>query len=132
MKTIMLVEDQAIIALSESLMLRGRGFRVEVARSGEDAIGLIDEGMIPDLVLMDIDLGAGIDGFEAAKGILSRRYVPIVFLSAQSSEGLAEAARKATGNGYLIKKGDSAMLSSIEAAVGGEAGLPRAGRGRLR
>lgn len=113
----MVVEDEAIIALSESFMLRKRGYTVDIANTGEAAIGLLESGAIPDLILMDIDLGPGIDGTATASAILLRWKLPIVFLTSHSSKEMVEKVRGITRYGYIIKNsGDFVMISSIEMA----------------
>jgi len=116
-KKILIVEDEAIIAMAESHMLAGRGYCVATARSGESAIRLLEEGGAPDLILMDIDLGDGMDGTAAAQAILARWRLPIVFLTSHSSREMVERVRGITRYGYVIKSsGDFVMLSTIEMA----------------
>jgi len=116
-KTILLVDDESLIALSTKLGLQDAGYRVLVAASGEEAVeaALAEEG--PDLVLMDIDLGPGIDGTEAARRILERRRLPIVFLSSHSESSYVAKVRGLTRYGYVSKDaGGFVLLSSIEMA----------------
>ncbi|TVR07159.1 MAG: response regulator, partial [Spirochaetaceae bacterium] len=67
-RRILLVEDEAIVALDTSRRVTSFGYDVTVARTGEAAIQAVDDahakGRPFDLLLMDIDLGAGIDGTE--------------------------------------------------------------------
>ena len=79
--TVLVVEDEAIIALAEKLALEDQGYRVVVAYSGEAALELTAGGVRFDLVLMDVTLGTGMDGVETARIILACREVPILFLS---------------------------------------------------
>lgn len=69
-KTILLVEDEAIIFLSTSKILQKNGYDVLVVHKGEKATELAAANPEIDLVLMDINLGADIDGVEAAREIL--------------------------------------------------------------
>lgn len=80
-KKILLVEDEAIIAMATSRQLED-SFHIITASSGTKAINYIrsSEDQI-DLVLMDIDLGYGMDGTETAKEILEIRDIPIIFVS---------------------------------------------------
>ncbi|MFW5689291.1 MAG: response regulator, partial [Spirochaetota bacterium] len=84
--TILLVEDQAIIAMAQADVIRSAGYEVITALSGEEAVELATRDDRVDLVLMDINLGSGIDGTVAAERILERREVPIVFVSAYSDQ----------------------------------------------
>jgi DNA-binding response OmpR family regulator len=58
---ILLVEDEALIALAERRALAASGYPADVASSGEEAVELALHSPYA-LVLMDIDLGQGIDG----------------------------------------------------------------------
>ena len=118
METILLVEDDAIIALAEKHTLEGFGYGVILARTGEAAIetALRTEAAV-DLILMDIDLGSGIDGTEAARRILAERNLPIVFLTAHSEREQVLKVRGLTRYGYVIKNsGDFVLQTSIEMA----------------
>lgn len=52
---------------------------------------------------MDIDLGAGIDGTEAAKTILESRDIPIIFLTSHSEKEYVDRVKKITGYGYVFQ-----------------------------
>jgi PAS domain S-box-containing protein len=116
-KTILLVEDESIIAISEAMTIRSFGYDVVVANSGEKAVESAagDKGI--DLVLMDINLGDGIDGLEAARRILGARNIPIVFLTANSGKACVDGVKEITRYGYVLKNtSDFALRSSIEMA----------------
>lgn len=69
-------------------------------------------------MLLDIDLGAGIDGPETARRILARWSVPIVFLTSHSEEDYVERVREISGYGYVIKgSGEFILASSIRMAL---------------
>ena len=53
-KTILLVEDEVLIAMNEARMLRSEGYRVELAANGEEAIEIIRSGRRMDLILLDV------------------------------------------------------------------------------
>jgi PAS domain S-box-containing protein len=117
-KTILLVEDEAIVALAEAKALRSFGYHVRTVGTGEEAVEAIRRGEEDvDLILMDIELGEGIDGTEAARRILALGDLPIVFLSAHSEREQAEKVQRVPRYGYVIKdSGDFVLQSSIEMA----------------
>ena len=116
-KKILLVEDEAVIAMAGAAALRGFGYRVSIAVDGESAVEAATGAEELDLVLMDIDLGEGIDGTEAARRILADRDLPIVFLSSHAEEAYVERVREITRYGYIIKNsGDFVLRSSVEMA----------------
>lgn len=115
---LLLVEDQAIIAMAEAEMLRRHGFAVETALSGGEAVEIATRETRIDLVLMDINLGAGMDGTTAAERILEHRDMPIVFLTAYSDEETVRRVRDITRYGFVVKNsGDFVLVSSIEMAL---------------
>ena len=67
--------------MSEASMLKKNGYEVIISNTGEQAIITVEENPTINLILMDIDLGKGIDGTEAAQRILKFCEVPVVFLS---------------------------------------------------
>ena len=60
-KSILLVEDEAIICMATAKMLE-QDYKVTTALSGQEAVAVIRSGKKIDLILMDIDLGKGMDG----------------------------------------------------------------------
>ncbi|MFP4491254.1 MAG: PAS domain S-box protein, partial [Spirochaetaceae bacterium] len=116
-KKILLVEDEALIALSESKMLKKNGFQVVTAYSGEKAVAAVEEDRDIDLILMDIDLGEGMDGTEAAEIILNRHDLPIAFLSSHTEAEVVEKTEGITSYGYIVKNsGETVLLASIKMA----------------
>lgn len=116
-KTVLLVDDEAIIALATATSLESRGYRVVLAHTGEDAVQEVTASPEIDLVLMDIDLGPGIDGTEAAQRILAVRTLPVVFLSSHTEQSLVDKVRCMTRYGYVVKDaGDVVLNASIEMA----------------
>lgn len=116
---ILLVEDEALIVMSEVRTLERHGFEVRVVRHGEQAVEIVgsEEGVDLNLVLMDIDLGPGMDGTEAAVQILKKRDLPIVFLSSHTEPEVVEKTEGITSYGYIVKNsGDTVLIASIKMA----------------
>ena len=86
MKKILVVEDEGLVALYLKKVLNEHGYEeILLARNGEEAI-LKAEQSPPDLVLMDIRLGKGINGIEAIKQINSARKIPVIYITASTDE----------------------------------------------
>jgi len=111
MKTILLVEDVPTIAAVEKMMLKNHGYNVVVANTGEKAIEMAQEPSI-DLILMDIDLGMGINGPTAAKVILKKRDIPLLFLSAHTETEIVALTEKITSYGYVVKNSGITVLDA--------------------
>lgn len=111
-QSILLVEDEAIIALHEAQMLEKRGYRVRTASNPETALSLAVEAET-DLVLMDIDLGKGRpDGAETARKILEVRAVPIVFLSSHTEAEIVDKTEAIASYGYVVKNSAITVLDA--------------------
>ncbi len=102
-ESILVVEDKVVTARHIQSTLMGLGYKAEhLATSGEEAIEKALENK-PDLILMDIMLGEGMDGVQAAQHVRSHLDVPIVFLSAYSDKSILDRAKMTEPFGYLIK-----------------------------
>ncbi len=100
---ILIVEDEAITAMDLAAELRGLGY--EVCGTEDSAAGAIEavERERPGLVLMDIRLGGGADGVEAARHISQSRDTAVVFLTAHSDEETLSRALAVSPYGYIVK-----------------------------
>ncbi|MCA9976930.1 MAG: PAS domain S-box protein [Chloroflexota bacterium] len=100
---IMIVEDESIVALDIQQRLQRMGYEiVAVAARAETAIQRAQE-VLPDLVLMDIQLRGELDGIDAADLIYGRFNIPVIFLTAFADEATLQRAKKVTPYGYLLK-----------------------------
>lgn len=102
---IMLVEDDKIVARLLSHTLMQRGFNVDVATNGRQAIDNLDTNQLPKLVLLDIILPLA-DGFEVLTQIRSRKgwkKVPIIMLTSKTQELNVVRAFESGANDYVTK-----------------------------
>ena len=100
---VMIVEDDVIVAEDLSRALRASGYDVPgYAVSGDEALDLA-RTVTPDLILMDVFLSDGYDGITVARTITDWMDVPIVFITACSTEKMVEAAVSAGAAGYIVK-----------------------------
>lgn len=112
-KSILLVEDEAILALYEKNQLEQGGYKVTHVPSGENAIQLVIKDENPfDLILMDIDLGKGLDGTETATHILNHKEIPIVFLSSHTEREIVKKTESITSYGYVVKNSGFTVLDA--------------------
>ncbi|MGE5498403.1 MAG: PAS domain S-box protein [Syntrophothermus sp.] len=117
-RTILLVEDEMIIALAEKQWLKKEGYNVIHASTGEAAIEIVCSGRQSiDLILMDIDLGQGIDGTVAANEILKVHDLPVIFLSFHTEKEIVDKTKSVTSYGFVYKGSENTIkLASIEVA----------------
>ncbi len=116
-KTILLVEDEALIAMAEKMTLQKHGYTVVTALSGEKAVEKFSQPGAIDLILMDINLGDGMDGIEAARLILREREIPLVFLSSHTEPEVVRKTEAVTSYGYIVKDcAETVLIASIKMA----------------
>lgn len=102
-ETILVVEDNTIIAAHLQRILIGFGYKVpQTVTTGEAAIHLAHAAK-PDLALIDIQLAGNMDGIEAARYLKSNFDIPVIFLTAFAEEERLEQAKTTEPYGYLVK-----------------------------
>ena len=113
-RTLLLVEDEAILAMTEKMSLEQYGYSVITVNTGEKAIEIMKTSPGISLILMDIDLGKGIDGTEAASIIQRDHDIPIIFVSSHCEREIVEKAEKITSYGYVVK---SSSITVLDASI---------------
>ena len=116
--TILIVEDEAIVAADLGRKLSRLGYEVVgTAGRGDEAVEIAG-CLCPDLVLMDILLNGQFDGIAAAQAIRNQFDLPVIYLTAHS-DAVTLARAKITGPfGYILKPFDERDLATqIELAL---------------
>ena len=115
---ILIVEDEAIIALEIESQLQSLGYEItSLVDNGEDAIAKAEVDK-PDIILMDIHIKGEMDGIEAADIIRSRFEIPIVYLTAFDDKKRLEKAKQTLPYGYLLKPvQDKDLKVTVEMAL---------------
>lgn len=110
-RTVLIVDDEPIVALSERDTIERNGYQVVYVLNGEHAIELVARSPNIDVVLMDIDLGPDqIDGIETARRIFAVRSVPIVFLTGHAEPEYLDQADDLHACGYVLKSAPATTL----------------------
>ncbi len=117
-KTILIVDNDEEVSKVISKILIKAGYRTIIVNSGESAVETALNNRDINLILMDINLGDGIDGAEAARRISLKSDIPIVFHTSHPEQEVVEKVQGITRYGYVIKSSGSYVLqSSIELAL---------------
>lgn len=116
-KTILLVENELLIAQMEKNILEEHGYNVITAYSGVEALSLFESKDSIDLVLMDIDLGEGMDGTLTARKILEKKEIPLIFISSYTDYQTVKKTEGITSYGFINKDvGGAVLIASIRMA----------------
>ena len=100
MTRILLIEDDADIREGVRLLLSAEGYEIIEADCGTKGLEQLDESI--DLVILDVMM-PGISGIKTCEEIRKVSYVPVLFLTAKSSETDKVMGLMAGGDDYIIK-----------------------------
>lgn len=103
-KHILIVDDDLILLKTAEEIL-SEFYSVSVAKAGSQAIALLEKGVIPDLILLDIAM-PGMDGYETLnkiKKIPAAGSVPIIFLTGFSDADYEVRGLKSGAVDYIVK-----------------------------
>ena len=120
-QNILLVEDNeaAIIQLTD--ILEAEGYRVHVARNGQEALGQLEQ-TVPAAMILDLMM-PGVDGFQVLttiRGAERTAHLPVIILTAKHVTKEELSALKENHVHQLIQKGDinkDALLTAVAAMV---------------
>ena len=112
---ILIVDDDEDVLDVTQTFLESRGYDVLLARSGEDALKIIEEAP-PTLILLDVMMPK-MDGFWLCRVIKSEprfRFIPVIFLTAKDDAQSRMEGQKCGGDDYLSKPFD---LDALEVRI---------------
>ena len=114
-KTIMIVDDSPTMLLSLHGILSKAGFKVEQARSGEDAVSALKGGLRPAMVITDFNMGAmnGIEVVRQVRKLPGLQFTPLVLLTTETQRDRRDEARSAGATGWLVKPVQAEALLQV-------------------
>ncbi len=117
--TILLVEDEPVAARLNSEQLTKAGYNVLQAFSGTEAVeSVVNNNLTLNLILMDIELGDGMDGTAAAREILKSHDIPILFFTSHTENDIICRTKDIPSYGFVLKNtGISILDSAIRMAL---------------
>jgi two-component system, sensor histidine kinase and response regulator len=102
---ILFVEDNEDLRQNATMVLNLEGYNVQVASDGREALALLDDGFVPDLIVSDIMM-PNIDGYEFFQAVRQRNHlktVPFIFLTALGSRRDVSVGKLMGADDYLVK-----------------------------
>ena len=113
---ILLVDDETSIQRAVEPLLRSRGYQVDVAGTGAQALKMFADRS-PDLIVLDLGL-PDIEGTEVCRRVRASSKVPIVVLSARGAEADKVNALDLGADDYVTKPfGPEELLARIRVAL---------------
>ena len=100
MPRVLVVEDEAIIAVDTADVLENKGFTVDVTLSAEDALQRLRNGPAPDILFTDMNLAGAMDG--AALAQIARKLLPDLIV-VYTSGTVTQVAQPVAGSTFVPK-----------------------------
>jgi DNA-binding response OmpR family regulator len=115
-RTILLVDDDALMRRSLAFHVEQAGYQVRTAASAEDALAQVRHSP-PDLVVLDISL-PGMDGLDALRELKAQYNLPVIFLTARRRELDEVVGLELGADDYITKPFDAdVVLAHIKAVL---------------
>ena len=114
---VLIVDDDEFLLSMYSVKFNKSGLEVVTSTGSADALNKLNEGFVPDVMVLDIVM-PGMNGFELLEKIRSLKLAPsaiIIFLTNQGQADDIEHAKKLGANGYIVKA--SSIPSEVYAEV---------------
>ncbi len=116
--TILIVEDEAVIAMDLEQRLASMGYVIVGVASRADRAVELARQHHPDLALMDVHIQGDKDGTETARLLRDELDVPSIFLTAYSDDQTIQNALVSNPLGYLVKPFvDRELRAAVELAL---------------
>ena len=121
--TALVVDDEPNIVTAIEFLLQKEGYIVLKAYNGADALRIAEQSR-PDVILLDVMMPGGIDGFEVARRIRQSSgldHSKIIFLTARGTQADKIAGYSNGGEHYLVKPfdNDELVMTVSEVAIYG-------------
>lgn len=92
---VLLIEDDDLVRMMLSETLGSDGIEVDGLANAEDALILLGAGQVPDVLVTDIDLGPGLNGFDLAEIARSRHPdVEVILISGTAPKSETRRLRR--------------------------------------
>lgn len=110
-KTVLLVEDKKNVRESLFHVLEAKGFNVEQAESGEEALKKLEK-IKPDLIISDTSMPPGMNGYEFCRQVKQVRKLDIKLIMYTATFEIIDPlmAKKRGADDFIVKGSDPEVL----------------------
>ena len=121
-KIVLLIDDDQFLRDMYALKFKEKGFRVEAAQGGSEALERLRGGLTPSVILFDLVM-PGLDGFEFLEQLRDSKLgegATKIVLSNQGQDADREKAKELGAQGYIVKANTipSEVVSQVIALAG--------------
>ena len=109
---LLLVDDDPVAGGMLALMLKKHGYAVRLAQSGEACLACV-EAFSPELILLDIEMPGGIDGYETCRRLKANpvfQDIPVIFVTGHDNPGAETRGLKVGAVDFISKPANPAVV----------------------
>lgn len=121
-KTILVVDDSVSMRQMVTFTLKGAGFEVVEAGDGKEAVGKLNGGAKPNLVITDLNMPNmdGISLIKEIRGMAAHKFTPVLMLTTESADDKKKEGQAAGATGWIVKPfNPDQMLATIKKVLPG-------------
>ncbi|MBI5855946.1 MAG: response regulator [Nitrospirae bacterium] len=118
-KQILVVDDSATMRQMVSFTLTSAGFEVVEAGDGQEAVGKLNAGAKPNLVITDLNMPKmdGITFIKAVRAMPTFKFTPVLMLTTESDESKKKEGQAAGATGWIVKPFNPEQMLKVIAKV---------------
>ena len=114
-KTVLVVDDSPTMRQMVAFTLTSAGYQVVEAGNGKEAVGKVNGGAKPDLVVTDLNMPE-MDGITLIKEIRKMpalKFTPILMLTTEASDDKQKAGQAAGATGWIVKPFNPEQMMAV-------------------
>ena len=114
-KTVLVVDDSPTMRQMVAFTLTNAGYQVVEAGNGKEAVGKVNAGAKPDLVVTDLNMPE-MDGITLIKEIRKMpalKFTPILMLTTEASDDKKKAGQAAGATGWIVKPFNPEQMMAV-------------------
>ena len=114
-KTVLVVDDSPTMRQMVAFTLTNAGYQVVEAGNGKEAVGKVNGGAKPDLVVTDLNMPE-MDGITLIKEIRKMpalKFSPILMLTTEASDDKKKAGQAAGATGWIVKPFNPEQMMAV-------------------
>lgn len=118
-KQILIVDDSVTMRQMVSFTLTSAGFEVVEAGDGQEAVGKLNGGAKPNLVITDLNMPKmdGISLIKAVRAMPTFKLTPVLMLTTESDESKKKEGQAAGATGWIVKPFNPEQMLKVIAKV---------------
>ena len=111
-KTVLVVDDSPTMRQMVAFTLTSAGYQVVEAGNGKEAVGKVNGGAKPDLVVTDLNMPE-MDGITLIRKMPALKFTPILMLTTEASDDKKKAGQAAGATDWIVKPFNPEQMMAV-------------------